>query len=57
MNQALIVRDPEIMSAALCLTGTRVHVKNLFDTYISHAMIATAVQSNEDYLTRPLRRD
>ena len=24
-------RDPEIMSGALCFTGTRVPVKNLFD--------------------------
>ena len=31
MNSSLIKRDPEIMSAALCFTGTRVPVKNLFD--------------------------
>ena len=31
MNSSLVKRDPEIMSGALCLTGTRVPVKNLFD--------------------------
>ena len=31
MNDALIGRDPEIMSGALCYTGTRVPVQNLFD--------------------------
>jgi len=31
MNLLLINRDPEIMSGALCFTGTRVPVKNLFD--------------------------
>ena len=31
MNKLLINRDPEIMSGALCFTGTRVPVKNLFD--------------------------
>jgi uncharacterized protein (DUF433 family) len=28
---SLVQRDPEIMSGALCFTGTRVPVKNLFD--------------------------
>jgi len=31
MKTLLINRDPEIMSGALCFTGTRVPVKNLFD--------------------------
>ncbi|MDH3461571.1 MAG: DUF433 domain-containing protein [Burkholderiaceae bacterium] len=31
MNNSLVNRDPEIMSGALCFTGTRVPVKNLFD--------------------------
>ena len=31
MNSSLVIRDPEIMSGALCFTGTRVPVKNLFD--------------------------
>lgn len=31
MDSALVKRDPEIMSGALCFTGTRVPVKNLFD--------------------------
>ncbi len=31
MNSSLVSRDPEIMSGALCFTGTRVPVKNLFD--------------------------
>ena len=31
MNKSLVSRDPEIMSGALCFSGTRVHVKNLFD--------------------------
>ena len=31
MEASLISRDPEIMSGALCFTGTRVPVQNLFD--------------------------
>ena len=31
MDTPLVSRDPEIMSGALCFTGTRVLVKNLFD--------------------------
>jgi uncharacterized protein (DUF433 family) len=31
MDKHLVSRDPEIMSGALCFTGTRVPVKNLFD--------------------------
>jgi len=31
MDTAPVKRDPEIMSGALCFTGTRVPVKNLFD--------------------------
>jgi uncharacterized protein (DUF433 family) len=31
MDQSLVSRDPEIMSGALCFTGTRVPGKNLFD--------------------------
>jgi uncharacterized protein (DUF433 family) len=31
MDSALVKRDPEIMSGALCFTGTRVPVKSLFD--------------------------
>ena len=31
MNTSLVSRDPEIMSGALCFTGTRVPVQNLFD--------------------------
>jgi uncharacterized protein (DUF433 family) len=31
MNHDLAKRDPEIMSGALCFSGTRVPVKNLFD--------------------------
>jgi uncharacterized protein (DUF433 family) len=31
MNTYLVSRNPEIMSGALCFTGTRVLVKNLFD--------------------------
>ena len=31
MNSSLVKRDPEIMSGALCFTGTRVPVRNLFD--------------------------
>ena len=30
MNPSLVKRDPEIMSGALCFTGARVPVKNLF---------------------------
>jgi uncharacterized protein (DUF433 family) len=31
MDASLVSRDPEIMSGALCLTGTRVPVKSLFE--------------------------
>lgn len=31
MDTTVVSRDPEIMSGALCFTGTRVPVKNLFD--------------------------
>ena len=31
MDANLVSRDPEIMSGALCFTGTRVPVQNLFD--------------------------
>lgn len=31
MERDLMSRDPEIMSGALCFTGTRVPVQNLFD--------------------------
>jgi len=31
MNAILVSRDPEVMSGALCFTGTRVPVQNLFD--------------------------
>ena len=31
MDASLVKRGPEIMSGALCFTGTRVPVKNLFD--------------------------
>jgi uncharacterized protein (DUF433 family) len=31
MNLHLVSRNPEIMSGALCFSGTRVPVKNLFD--------------------------
>ncbi len=31
MDSALVSSDPDVMSGALCFTGTRVPVKNLFD--------------------------
>ncbi len=31
MDTSPVSRDPEIISGALCFTGTRVLVKNLFD--------------------------
>ena len=31
MGASLVKIDPEIMHGALCFTGTRVRVKNLFD--------------------------
>lgn len=31
MDEPLVFRDPEVMSGALCFTGTRVPVKTLFD--------------------------
>lgn len=43
MDTSLISRNPEIMSGALCFTGTRVLVKNLFD-YLEGA------SSLEDFL-------
>jgi len=43
MDASLVSRNPEIMSGALCFTGTRVPVKNLFD-YLEGA------SSLEDFL-------
>ena len=31
MDASLVSRDPEVMSGALCFSGTRVPVKHLFD--------------------------
>ena len=31
MDSSLVSRDPEIMSGALCFSGTRVPVKSLFE--------------------------
>lgn len=31
MDKTLVIRDPEIMSGALCFAGTRVPVQHLFD--------------------------
>ena len=31
MDNAVVKRDPDIMHGALCFSGTRVPVKNLFD--------------------------
>ena len=31
MDKSLVSRNPEILSGALCFTGTRVPVQNLFD--------------------------
>jgi uncharacterized protein (DUF433 family) len=31
VDKSLVSRDPNVMSGALCFTGTRVPVKNLFD--------------------------
>jgi uncharacterized protein (DUF433 family) len=33
MDKSLVSRNPEIMSGALCFTGTRVPVQNLFDYF------------------------
>ena len=44
METALVRRDPEVMSGALCFAGTRVPVKNLFD-YLEGS------SSLEDFLT------
>ncbi len=45
MDTTLVTRDPDIMSGALCFTGTRVPVKNLFD-YLEGS------SSLEDFLAR-----
>jgi uncharacterized protein (DUF433 family) len=31
MNPPIVARDPDIMSGALCIAGTRVPVRNLVD--------------------------
>ena len=43
MEKTLVSRDPDVMSGALCFTGTRVPVQNLFD-YLEGA------SSLEDFL-------
>lgn len=40
MDTSLVTRDPEIMSGALCFTGTRVPVKNLFDYFAGSSSLA-----------------
>ena len=44
MDTALVRRDPEVMSGALCFAGTRVPVKNLFDCLEGSSSL-------EDFLT------
>lgn len=39
MNSPAISRDPDIMSGALCFTGTRVPVQNLFDYLEGHSSL------------------
>ena len=39
MDSALVRRDPEIMSGALCFSGTRVPVKNLFDYLVGSSSL------------------
>ena len=38
-NNQNIVRDPEIMSGALCFNGTRVPVQNLFDYLVGSSSL------------------
>ncbi|SBT04385.1 conserved hypothetical protein [Candidatus Accumulibacter aalborgensis] len=40
MDATIISRDPEIMSGALCFTGTRVPVQNLFDYFEGSSSLA-----------------
>jgi uncharacterized protein (DUF433 family) len=53
MNKSLVSRDPEIMSGALCFTGTRVPVKNLFD-YLEGS--SSLEEFLEDFPTVPRER-
>ena len=41
MDSAIVMRDPEIMSGALCFAGTRVPVKYLFDYLEGHPTLHT----------------
>lgn len=38
-TDALIARDPEVMSGALCFAGTRVPVQSLFDYLEGHSSL------------------
>jgi uncharacterized protein (DUF433 family) len=53
MNKSLVSRDSEIMSGALCFTGTRVPVKNLFD-YLEGG--SSLEEFLEDFPTIPRER-
>jgi uncharacterized protein (DUF433 family) len=50
---ALVSRDPEIMSGALCFTGTRVPVKNLFD-YLEGSSTLEAFLEDFPSVSRPV---
>ena len=41
MDSVIVMRDPEIMSGALCFAGTRVPVKYLVDYLEGHPTLHT----------------
>ena len=43
MDSAIVKRNPVIMSGALCIAGTRVPVKNLFD-YLEGPRLCTPMR-------------
>ena len=52
MDASLVTRDPEIMSGALCFSGTRVPVKNLFD-YLEGSSSLEEFLEDFPSITRP----
>ncbi len=47
MDTALVSRDPEIMSGALCFTGTRVPVKSLFEYLEGTSSLEEFLEANK----------
>ena len=52
MENTLITSDPDVISGALCFTGTRVPVQNLFD-YLEGTSSLDAFLEDFPFVSRP----